>query len=146
LSPYDAVLIAEKMANVIKNIINRLPIVCQENPDPESRFKGLLALCKIGEIILRAGNTELGGQVRGYFDGISVLERAMLDVVNQMTAEEIAAIQNRDDQDIDRQLLPKLQQLQQEGRWCLLYDNMHWVINALQDPSLLHDNSDSDEN
>ncbi|CEJ58992.1 hypothetical protein PMG11_07630 [Penicillium brasilianum] len=146
LNPYDAVPVAEKLANQIMNIIKGIPINCQQYPDPETHFKGLLALCKIGEIILRAGNTELGDQVRGYFDGISVLERAMIDVIGQMTPEEIAVIQNREGQDDDRQLLPKLQILQEEGRWCLLYDNMHLVIDALQDPSLLHDNSNGDEN
>lgn len=142
---YDIMLLAEPVANEIMDIIKSIPFKCQEYPDPETRFKALLSLCMIGEIILRVGSTELGRQVRGYFDGISVLERAMLDVVHLMTLEEKAAIRDGEDQDNEQQVLPKLQMLREEGRWCLFYDNMHWVIDALQDPSLL-DDSNGDEN
>ena len=71
-------------------------------------------------------------QVRNHFDCISVLERAMLQIVDQMTLAEKLAIHDCEDGD-GCPLLPRIKHLQALGRACLLYDNMDWVIDALEE-------------
>lgn len=74
-------------------------------------------------------------KVWAYFDCNSTLERSMLKIVNQIILEEKVVIRDGQDHKDVLPLLSKIQELKDEGRWCLLYDNMHGVIDALHDNS-----------
>jgi hypothetical protein len=136
LNPDQTFQLAEAVANAIMAIIKWIPIISQQRPSPETRLEALTALEEIGNIILWAGPTELGLKVRMHFDCNSVLEWAMLGIVDEMGPEEKLAILDEETHDDHPPLLFRIHQLKEEGRWCLLYDNMHWVINALEDTSL----------
>ncbi|KAJ5880812.1 uncharacterized protein N7473_011865 [Penicillium subrubescens] len=147
ISSDENFLLAEEVANEIMATIRIIPVLCEEHANPETHFQALSALRQIGNMIIWAGPTELGLRVRGHFDGNSALERSMLGVVDQMTPVEKQAICNgRVDRWDDSPLLSKIQELQNEGRWCMLYDNMHLVIEALHDTSLPDDDEPDDEN
>ncbi|KAF3385255.1 hypothetical protein F1880_002234 [Penicillium rolfsii] len=145
--PLEIFVLAEEVASEIMDIIKSIPVICEEHGNPEIRLQALWALRKIGNMILWASPNELGLQVRGHFDGNSVLERSMLAVIDEMTpGEKLAICDGQDDHGGDASLLSKIEELKEEGRWCLLYDNMHWVIEALQDTSLPDGSSHDDEN
>ncbi|KAJ5880811.1 uncharacterized protein N7473_011864 [Penicillium subrubescens] len=111
-------------------IIKWIPIICQQHPSSETRLEGLTALEEIGNVISSAGPTELGLQVRMQFDCNSLLERAMLRIVDEMGPEEKLAIYED-----EPPVLARILRLREERRYCLLYDNMHWVVKALQNLS-----------
>lgn len=145
-SPYETFLLAEEVASEVMGIIRSIPVLCQDHATTETRFQALTALRQIGNMVLWAGPTELGVQVRGCFDGNSVLERSMVKIINQMTpAEKMAICDGREEYGGDNPLLWKVEELYDEGGWCLLYDNMPWVTDALHDTSLPDNNSRGDE-
>lgn len=132
LNPDQIFQLAEAVANAIMAIIKWIPIICQQHSSPGTRLEGLTALEEIGNIILWAGPTDLGLQVRMHFDCNSVLERAMVKIVDKMSLEERLAICDEEDYGDESPLLARILRLKEEGRHCLLYDNMHWVVNTLQ--------------
>jgi hypothetical protein len=70
----------------------------------------------------------------------------MVKIINQMTpAEKMAICDGREEYGGDNPLLWKVEELYDEGGWCLLYDNMPWVTDALHDTSLPDNNSRGDE-
>lgn len=134
MSPTEVRILAEAVRDEVMDAIRRVPIKCREQPNPQIRYEGLSALATIGYLIASAGGNELSLQVRNHFDCISVLERAMLQIVGQMTLAE--KLTTRDCEEGDEcPLLPRIKHLQALGRACLLYDNMHWVIDALEEAS-----------
>ncbi|GLI73360.1 hypothetical protein PoHVEF18_001577 [Penicillium ochrochloron] len=136
LSPHEIFILADLVAKEIMLTIKEIPSECQDHPNSETRLEGLSALQQIGDIILWAGPSELGIQVRMHFDCNSVLERAMLKIVDEMSSGEKLAICDEEDRGDEPPLLARILRLKEEGRYCLLYDNMDWVVNALEDTSL----------
>jgi hypothetical protein len=144
MSPTDVRILAEAVRDEVMDTIRRVPIECREQPNPQTRYEGLSALTIIGYLIACAGGNELSLQVRNHFDCISVLERAMLQIVGQMTFAEKLTIRDCEDGN-GCPLLPRIKHLQALGRACLLYDNMDWVIDALEEASFSNGEEDSDD-
>ena len=140
----EVCLLAEIVRDEIMDTVKRIPIKCREQSHPQTRYEGLSALENIGYLLVCAGENELSIQVRNHFDCISVLERAMLQIVQQMTPAERIAIRDCEDGH-GCPLLPRIKYLQALGRVCLLYDNMHWVIDALEGASLSNGEEDLDD-
>lgn len=97
MSPTDVRILAEAVRDEVIDTIRRVPIECREQPSPQTRYEGLSALAIIGYLIVCARVNELSLQVRNHFDCISVLERAMLQIVGQMTLAEKLAIRDCED-------------------------------------------------
>lgn len=122
--------VADDVYHYVVGTINSIVKQCGPIASPQTRYNGLSVLRRIGKTIALFGNSDVvGHEIQKSVGQISILEDAMLDIMNAMTTEERAAI--AEDDSTNESLWPKLDELCGLGESYCIFEKLGDVVDKL---------------